>query len=1506
MKIKYIQNLLFILGLILYLAPQQLWGQCNITTAPQSDCYYDDISGVDFATVTSNNLGCGDYFDGHSYYTSPVRIVTKGQNYSFTITHGFFPQYCAIWIDFDNNGLFDTSEMIYSSTSPQSTHSGNVTIPSGAATAIVRMRVRSDGYFPFLSNEACISTLYGETEDYDINIQAPPPLDVAARTMASPLEFNCGGVFPVSVQIINYGGNTINFASNNVTVSAAVTGTNPQVFTPVVISTGTLAPSATLNVQVAASYTMTTQGTYTFNASATMPGDGNTSNDAMAPFSINISNQTTLPVTVDFSTTPTPAYQVQQVAGSGNWTLLSGSMSDPTLAPVIGTGMAMFESYTFGAGTVSRLITPCYNFTTTCLPVFEFWMSQDNQLSFAGDSVAVKVSTDGGQTYSSSLLTATRYNSTFSVPGWRLFSVPLTAYAGLNGVRVALEATSDWGNNIGVDAIIVRNDTMARLSGNATVCTGSGANLSVNFTGNSPFNITYTDGVTPVTVTGITANPYIFSVSPTVSRTYSLTAVSNACGTGLFNGNGIVNVNALPTSTMSGSQTICAGTSGNISINLTGTQPWNITWTDGTANNVVNGIASSPYVLSVTPTANTTYSVNAISDAICTGTSMTGTHVITINPTPTATLSGNSTICPAAAANIAVALTGQSPWSVTYTDGVTPVTVTGITSALRIFSVTPSANTTYTLTSVSNICGNGTFSGTATIYVSSIATATLSGGQTICAGSSAQLSVTFVGASPWSFTYTNGTTPVSVPSVTANPYLLNVTPSASTTYSLTQMSNPCGSGLVSGTANIIVNNNPAASISANSTVCAGNPVTLTVNLTGNGPWDLTYTDGTTPQTQNGIGSSPYIVSVTPVAGNTYSITSLTDGMGCVGTNLGTPHPIQIKDIVNVSISSDQTICGSTGAVLSVTLNSGDSPYDFSWSDGATTFTETGVTASPYLLNVTPAVTTTYSFVNAINACGTVNPSSTAVLTILTSITANLSGPSNVCAGNSVMLTLTVSGAGPYNLSYTDGSSIATEMGIAASPYTFSVTPLINNTYDIDTLHDANGCYITGGSAFSITVDSLPTASLSGSLTTCEGAGNGLWVYFTGSGPYDLSYDDGSSIINVPGISTNPWQLMSSTVAGTTSYVLMNVSNTQCGAGSVSGSGTIIVLPEPTSVLSGNAALCGTNTTTLTVNLTGVAPWSITYTDGGSNFALSNITTSPYVFTVTPSVNPAVYSILNLSDNQCMNGVNTGGATVNLGSPPNATMSGNNSVCSGGNLNLTFNLTGTAPFTVTYLDGTVPVVVNGIPSTPYVHVVNPTSPSTYTLVGATDQFCSNNTLMHVLPVGVTPLPTASFTPVLVYGGQITTFNNSLYGTTYSWDFGDMSGTVNGFQPIHTYAANGVYTITLTVTNGCGSASTTQTVTISSVSVNPDAESAHINIYPNPNTGKFKVLLQTPNAANAQAEIVDMKGMQIWKGTLETGPDQPENVIDLSNVLSKGIYMLQIHSEGRLLLRKITIE
>lgn len=97
---------------------------------------------------------------------------------------------------------------------------------------------------------------------------------------------------------------------------------------------------------------------------------------------------------------------------------------------------------------------------------------------------------------------------------------------------------------------------------------------------------------------------------------------------------------------------------------------------------------------------------------------MVRTAYITVT-VPTAVLSGNTTIVAGNSAFIKSTFTGKSPWSITYSDGTNSFTINNITSNPYYFSVSPSQTTTYFLNAINDADCAGTFSGNATITVTS-------------------------------------------------------------------------------------------------------------------------------------------------------------------------------------------------------------------------------------------------------------------------------------------------------------------------------------------------------------------------------------------------------------------------------------------------------------------------------------------------------------------------------------------------------------------------------------------------------------------------------------------------------------------------------------------------------------------------------------------------------------------------------------------------------------------
>ena len=98
---------------------------------------------------------------------------------------------------------------------------------------------------------------------------------------------------------------------------------------------------------------------------------------------------------------------------------------------------------------------------------------------------------------------------------------------------------------------------------------------------------------------------------------------------------GIITVQAaLPTATLTPPAPICKGETASLEVALTGTGPWNVTFTDGVNTWTVTAIASSPYVLNVSPQTITSYRVLQVTDQSETNTVPSASVVLQVNPKP--------------------------------------------------------------------------------------------------------------------------------------------------------------------------------------------------------------------------------------------------------------------------------------------------------------------------------------------------------------------------------------------------------------------------------------------------------------------------------------------------------------------------------------------------------------------------------------------------------------------------------------------------------------------------------------------------------------------------------------------------------------------------------------------------------------------------------------------------------------------------------------------------------
>ncbi|MEZ0484554.1 T9SS type A sorting domain-containing protein [Fibrella aquatica] len=278
--------------------------------------------------------------------------------------------------------------------------------------------------------------------------------------------------------------------------------------------------------------------------------------------------------------------------------------------------------------------------------------------------------------------------------------------------------------------LVVNTNPTLGLLGSTTVNYGQSTTLRLLFTSSPPYTYTLTDGTSGV------ANDTISSVmvKPLETTTYRVASVSNVCGNGLpgnpATATVFVNVPTITTQALTAG-TLCAGTSFAVAYTTTGVfnagNAFKIQVADTTSKSYVD--VSQPG-LGSTLTGNLpatlkggVYFVRVV--ATNPGAEVPGLRspsVLTVRGLPSALLTGTQDIYEGSPASLSIALGGDGPWTISYsftTEGEsTSATSTFQTNASpHLLSVQPPKTANYFLTAVSNNCGTGPVSGTASITV---------------------------------------------------------------------------------------------------------------------------------------------------------------------------------------------------------------------------------------------------------------------------------------------------------------------------------------------------------------------------------------------------------------------------------------------------------------------------------------------------------------------------------------------------------------------------------------------------------------------------------------------------------------------------------------------------------------------------------------------------------------------------------------------------------------------
>jgi gliding motility-associated-like protein len=576
--------------------------------------------------------------------------------------------------------------------------------------------------------------------------------------------------------------------------------------------------------------------------------------------------------------------------------------------------------------------------------------------------------------------------------------------------------------------------------------------------------------------------------------------------------------------TASSDVTICAGGSTTLTANLAATNPV-YTWTPATGLNVTTGSS-----VIASPTITTSYIVTAVSGC----NTSTDTVVVTV---------GGSTvnITPQAATTCGNPVTLTASGASTYTWS--PATGLNVTTGATV-NASPATTTVYTVTGTTGTC---TATATATVTIGNPLTVSAGPNDTVCLGSTYQMNVT---GGPVGSTYAwSPSTGLSNASIASPVFNGAVT----TTY--TVLVTEPGGCTGSDTITIVVAPNPTLATAGFPPSCAGgcNGQVVVIPANGTQPYSMTWNTGCTTASCNNLCPGTYSVTITDAMGcqvmgtatvnpapaivitltSTPSTCGQPDGTICAQVSGGNPgytyswnttpaqtgscannlvpgvYCVTVTDINGCTATQCDTVLNTPGitpsicattppscstscdATATVCVNGGSTPYNYSWSNGQTGATATGLCPGNYTVNVTDA-----------NGCA---GTATVTITAPSAVTVTPSANVTICIGQNTSLTAT--GAGGTGAGYTYDWTTPAFTG-----QSYTVSPQVTTVYSV-IAYDANLCP-SAPATVTVTVNQPLNVVAAGATTVCPGGsatltangsgGDGTYTYTwlpagTGSG-----------------------------------------------------------------------------------------------------------------------------------------------------------------------------------------------------------------------------------------------------------------------------------------------------------------------------------------------------------------------------------------------------------------------
>lgn len=614
------------------------------------------------------------------------------------------------------------------------------------------------------------------------------------------------------------------------------------------------------------------------------------------------------------------------------------------------------------------------------------------------------------------------------------------------------------------------------------------------------------------------------------------------------------------------------------------------------------------------------------------------------------------------------------------------------------------------------------------------------------------------------------------------------------------------------------------------TACAGLPVNFNIpsnDINANQNVTLSWNNGIAGATFNaGTGQHPTgIFSWSPttaqISNNAYCFTVTVSDDNCPFNGTQTFSFCITVTGFDVNVTANSSNCGAANGNAAASINGGNAPYNYLWSDGSTQSFANGLIAGNYSLTVTDnagcQIIEPFTITNN-GAPGNLN------LSMI---------PVSCFNGNNGAATANMNGGQqPYTYLWSNGNTNATITGLTAGNYSVTVTT-------------ANGCTSTGNISVSAPATPLSATPLQTNVT-CNGLTNGSAnVNVTGgTAPYFYFWSNGGNNATENNLVAGNYSVQIMDGEGCTITSLFNISQPAA-----------LVLDASTIQ---DISCNGFNNGSITVNAAGgTAPYNYLWSNSATGNSVANLVAGNYSVTVTDNngctntfatniTEPQPININLTSTDVTCNGANNGTANVIVtGGTGNyyynwnsGQTTSNLSSLDNGNYIVTVvdqnNCTATAtaaifepsPLVISVTGGgmicpgqIVPVTVNAIGGNSNytyhwsnglgnaaIHNISPTTATNYTVYVTDANGCTSPTLPINITVNDINLANISIsgTPFLCFGntGSVQAQISGGSGVyTYQWNNGIPNGAgPHSIQP----AASGYYTVT--ILDNCGNSRT----------------------------------------------------------------------------------------------------